>query len=356
MEASGFAMLSVLIASILAYFIPAIRNGKRVFSPMPGIIALRLEIRGNANATDNIYTKVVLNASLVFFLIAMFMGYYLLISNLLPKTQKSVTLVPLLPGITISFSRLLSILWIIGLSIVIHEYMHYWSSIKQGVSVKSAGIGWAFVFPIAFVEPDENELLRAPLLKRIRIYAAGPAANMFLALLTYLIIWNLLKPGIFVIDVVEGSPAWNCGIMKGDVILSINDIEVKSLYKLKELISNNEVLKIKILRGNKVIEIIAKPEKGKLGIIVLPFVPAWPLSSLPLEMLQAVVSSLVWLNGINLGLAVINALPLFISDGGRVLTDVGQEFKKFEKVTLVVQALTVFLVAQALIGSIRSLG
>ena len=359
MDLTGFALLTSLAISLIAYFIPPLRNGKRVFSPIPGVIAIRLGINGTARQSDDLKTRFLLNASLVLFAIALVVGYYILISTLVPypsARQEGVALVPLLPGITISFSRLLSISWIIGLSVVVHEYMHYWSSIRQGISVRSAGVGWAFFFPIAFVEPNEEELLKSSLKKRVRIYAAGPAANMAIAIVTYFLILTLLKPGIYVIDVVKGSPAWKCGLMKGDVILSINGEEVKSLYKLKQLISNNEVLKLKVLRNGKVVEVVAKPSKGKLGVVVLPFVPSWPLSALPLGVMQAAIDSLFWLNGVNLGLAIINALPLFISDGGRILSEMALEARKFEKTVLLVQAATLIMILEVMLRSIKSLG
>jgi serine protease Do/serine protease DegQ len=58
-------------------------------------------------------------------------------------------------------------------------------------------------------------------------------------------------------EVAQGSPAWNTGLRKGDVILSINRVRVQSVAELAELMSQrNRNLLLKILREDLIISLL----------------------------------------------------------------------------------------------------
>ncbi len=342
------------VISILLYFIPKIRNGERVFSPFPGMIAIRFKISGKPSPMNK-YDKMILNSFIILTLLGMLMGYWILLESLIPHSGGGVAIMPLIPGLTIPMELLLTLVWIIAISMVVHEYAHYWASIKQGISVKSAGIGWMLFFPIAFVEPNENEVLQRTPLERIRLYAAGPAANLVIAGLAILLLKSLTSPGIYIVGVEKGSPAWKAGIKPGDVILAVNGVKVKNLAELKKMIDGHSEIVVTILRGNSVLKLVVNKGKSKLiGVFVVPFRPSvWALSLFSPNTFVQLVNTAMWLNMINMGLGVINALPMFITDGGKIVLELRGRLKGF---STIIQTLTLLLFFMVLSRSLVMIG
>ncbi len=92
--------------------------------------------------------------------------------------------------------------------------------------------------------------------QRIVILFAGPFANFILAAILYFVIAlggaNSLSPTIG--NVQENSPAMRAGIKEGDVIVRINDVEIKTWDQIgKTIISSQGALKFFIQRDGKVI-------------------------------------------------------------------------------------------------------
>jgi len=73
--------------------------------------------------------------------------------------------------------------WIIsiGLLIVVHEGFHGIMAAMEKVRIKSLGWGLLAVIPLAFVEPDEEELQKKSASSQLRVFAAGSFANFLLA-------------------------------------------------------------------------------------------------------------------------------------------------------------------------------
>jgi len=92
--------------------------------------------------------------------------------------------------------------------------------------------------------------------QRIVILFAGPFANFILAAILYFVIAlggaNSLSPTIGKVQ--ENSPAMKAGIEEGDVIVRINDVEIKTWDQIgKTIISSQGALKFFIQRDGKVI-------------------------------------------------------------------------------------------------------
>ena len=56
--------------------------------------------------------------------------------------------------------------------------------------------------------------------------------------------------GVVVTDVEAGSPAWHAGLRKGDIIVSANRKQIKSLTELANIIKGSRTLLLNIQRGN----------------------------------------------------------------------------------------------------------
>jgi len=78
--------------------------------------------------------------------------------------------------------------------------------------------------------------------------------------------------GVFIDGLREGGSAENAGIKKGDVIISVNNVEVNSVSELQEQISKyrpNDKVNVLILRGNKEkdFEVVLRNMDGDTGVV-----------------------------------------------------------------------------------------
>ena len=113
----------------------------------------------------------------------------------------------------------------LAVAIIMHEFAHGILTRVAGLKVKSLGI-IACVVPIgAFVEPDEEALKATEKRKRMRIFAVGPASNIFFALVCALIFsWVFMgsvqpaSDGVFINGVGQDTPASNATIQPGMII------------------------------------------------------------------------------------------------------------------------------------------
>jgi len=186
----------------------------------------------------------------------------------------------------ISFIIVLSIL------VFIHELGHFTVAKLLGVKVHVFSIGfgkkliskqwkgteWSFsLIPLGgYVKMKGQEDLNPALanndsdsynvktpFQRILILLAGPFANFLLAFILYIMIGLLGNNHLTstIGKVVENSPAQKAGLQANDIILKINNTEVKTWDDLSGLIKNsNDPLKFYIQRDNKIQTFVIRPE------------------------------------------------------------------------------------------------
>ena len=126
---------------------------------------------------------------------------------------------------------------ILGLAVamVAHEFAHGIMTRRGNMEVKSLGLLF-LVFPIgAFVEPDEKQMEMTTRSKRSKVFAAGPASNLILAVITLSlfsgVMMSAVEPvhdGALVVGVVTGSPIEVSGIPSYSVIESIDGESIES--------------------------------------------------------------------------------------------------------------------------------
>jgi len=115
-------------------------------------------------------------------------------------------------------------------ALVIHEGAHGVMAYVAKLRVKSLGLVF-FILPIgAFVEPHDEDLMRATTRQKNRVFAAGPTSNILLAVLAGLLLSSLfvgnMQPvnngnGVLVIGVEEGQPAELAGLRAADLVTHI---------------------------------------------------------------------------------------------------------------------------------------
>lgn len=155
-------------------------------------------------------------------------------------------------------TTLLAFLLTLAVLIVVHEYGHYLAARYCGVKVLRFSVGFGRVLYARQIGPDrtdfvlsavpfggyvkmldereapvtEPELARAfnrqPVRKRILIVAAGPAANLLLAILLYWILLMSGMPGLRPIlgEVEPGTPAAQASMKAGELIVRIGNTPV----------------------------------------------------------------------------------------------------------------------------------
>lgn len=148
----------------------------------------------------------------------------------------------ILPGINpiLPIETLFYIILAFIVAIIVHEFSHGILTLAGDLKVKSMGILY-FIFPIgAFVEPDEEQIKKAKISKRMRVYAVGPLSNFvtfFICLILFSFVFmSAVQPGngLTVYEIYENSPADDIGIEKGATITEINGTDLTAIPDIND--------------------------------------------------------------------------------------------------------------------------
>ena len=272
---------------------------------------------------------------------------YILIKNLydlitIPAAASGVSLV--LPGINVPGLGVLPFwYWIIAIFIIalVHEFGHGIVAKAHGINVKNTGI--VLLGPIigAFVEPDEKKMAKEKDITQYSVLAAGPFANIILAILALVLLTfvfsplqqSMVEPTGFMFDnyVNESYPAALAGLPTGTLITGINDQETLEFQKFNDvLICSQPGDEISLTTPDKKYPLILgnnpdNPGKSFLGIkdihnefeLKSEYRQGWPKTAY--YILDWISGFLKWLFILSLGIGLFNLLPLPIVDGGRMV-------------------------------------
>jgi len=123
---------------------------------------------------------------------------------------------------------------------------------------------------------DPRSFSKVSPLSRIAVVAAGAFMNFVLAIIVLSIVaFNTGTPTTTIEETTKGSPAEISGILAGDRIVSINNIDIDNWNMISETISDSnadELLEIKIIRSNVESIIMVQPtiEEGRTIIGIIP--------------------------------------------------------------------------------------
>jgi membrane-associated protease RseP (regulator of RpoE activity) len=258
-----------------------------------------------------------------------------------PVVDKSVQL--LLPGVSVGsvgpfmFMPFWTFIICITIIILVHEGAHGIISRVHDIKVNSTGLGIFTIIPLAFVEPDEKQLEKAKLKKQLSIFAAGPFANICTAAIVMLIsafilvpaAGNLLAPaGLDITDTISDFPAETAGIIPGDTILAVNNVDTLSvdafileMYGIKP----GDLVKISLKDRDVSLNVIENPQEQDKPYLGVSFKQNFePKSSTPIgsfigDAVFYLVNLFSWLALLNVGIALVNLLPMGPVDGGRMV-------------------------------------
>ncbi|HWQ16968.1 MAG TPA: site-2 protease family protein [Sulfolobales archaeon] len=258
-------------------------------------------------------------------------------------------LVPIIPGLTITGWDIVYLLIAIGINVTLHELGHAIAAKAENKRLKSYGAGLLLFFPVAFVELEEEDMLKSEGLVAGRILTGGVLMNMIIFAIASGVVLGIIysantvgiSQGVIIEDVEKGSLAEKSGISPGLLILSINNTRIGGLgdfLKFREYIVSNGSVYLEIEgiypNGTRYSATIYKPSNTtRLGIYlsVVPLIFGLSMGALVavsehgyvrLYVLEEIIKIFLWISIIGLSLAIINAAPLFITDGGKFLDTV----------------------------------
>jgi regulator of sigma E protease len=207
-------------------------------------------------------------------------------------------------------TSLLAVVCVLGFMILIHEFGHYAVAKWLGVRVEQFAIGFgkrlvgfrrgetdyrinaiplggyvkmAGENPMDQRTNDPGEFMNHPRWHRFLIAIAGPAMNILLAivLLTTVYMVHYEYPAVYddppVIGwVVKDTPAEKAGLLAGDRITRVEDIENPSWeqIELKEALSPGQPLDVQVERDGKSLEKTLVPEAA--GVDKIGYAGWWP--------------------------------------------------------------------------------
>ena len=229
-----------------------------------------------------------------------------------------------IPGVTVPW------VWLVGIviAVIIHEFAHGVLCKAENLRVLGSGVVLFGFLPIgAFVEPDEKRFKNIAIEKKRRILAAGPAANLiaFVFFTVLLLGFAAVASGAYadasavqVLSVNSSYPG-TAQLSSGDIITGVDGQGITTLSSLETAITSKDAgdtLVITTQSGNKKVTI--GPGK-KLGITVTP--TSRPGSELLFGVIGFVIAVLSSTAYLNLAIGAINLVPLFITDGARIVSD-----------------------------------
>ena len=146
------------------------------------------------------------------------------------------------------------------IALVIHEFGHGLLARAHGMRIRAFGLLQLGPLPLgAFAEPQYQELHKAPRKERMRMFAAGPATNLFAAFVCLMLLGGLaanftssnMNPHVQ--GIVKDSGADQAGLQPWDTILRIDDVEISGIEGFQTVMagySANETILVDVLHEN----------------------------------------------------------------------------------------------------------
>ena len=157
-----------------------------------------------------------------------------------PKSDAPASQLIVLPGINPIIPFWWPAIAFVG-ALVIHEFAHALQARAHGMRVRSVGLLMLGPFPAgAFVEPEFEELTKAPRRERARLFAAAPATNMYAGLLSWLLIcllasqFSVINPGVHANGIIEDTAAADSGLQPWEIITHFDGAPVPTAGDMTE--------------------------------------------------------------------------------------------------------------------------
>jgi len=287
-----------------------------------------------------------------------------------PKTTE-VGMVLVLPGTNIPGIGYLSFFYfIISISFLalVHEFGHGILIRAHNLVLKSSGFAFFSIFlpiiPAAFVEPDEKKMSKKESHIQYSILSAGPITNVLFSIFFLLILMfvmapieeKITEPTGFSFDVMPNYPAAIAGLVNGTVLDSFNGAKVNDsqnfLEQLRYCSKPNE--KVTVGNPNNTYEMTttSNPDNSEKAFIGVSNIKNEAKVKKEYERFGGIFFWLKglfkWLYLLNLLIGLVNLLPIYITDGAKMLfvalQDIIKDKKRALKIWSVINLMFVLLV------------
>tara|TARA_B100000700_G_scaffold253868_1_gene285881 strand:+ start:2120 stop:3280 length:1161 start_codon:yes stop_codon:yes gene_type:complete len=142
--------------------------------------------------------------------------------------------------------------------LVIHELGHGIQARAHGMRVRNFGLLMAGPLPLgAFAEPEYNEIVNSPRRERQRMFAAGPATNIFAAFILIVLLGQVAgqfaaaNPGVHSSQIIVDSGADEAGLEAWDVITEINGTAISDandFANVMDELNAGQIVPMKVVR------------------------------------------------------------------------------------------------------------
>lgn len=294
--------------------------------------------------------------------------------KLIIRSKQASPVIVLIPGVTLGWDILPYFIIAIGITIITHELAHGFVAASEGIDIKSSGLVYFLIFFGAFVEFKNEQFEKSRLITKLKVLAAGSATNYVIALLVLLLLYSTLVPvpGVLIEDTIKGFPAHGV-LNSGDIIVAINGTPIKTLDDLNSFMKHTkpgDIIFIKILRAGKY-EVVKlqlsenpqNPGRGFMGVKIMQCETfRYNIFPKPWNYILAYYyyRFLNWIMFICSSVAVVNILPIYPLDGGKILLYLLKaKFRKgkiAENICIIVSLYFVAIVTLNIVFSFRLLG
>lgn len=230
--------------------------------------------------------------------------------------------------------------WLVALAILatVHEFAHGVIAQRFKVKIKSSGFAFlgiiAPILPAAFVEPDQKQMAKKPKWQQISILGAGSASNFIFGFI-FLLLWILVAgplvnntqdlSGISFGSTMNQSSLHSQNVTSGiivdfngytnsqDILNNFGNLSTNNTYNLT-INSSGEINTYQIQPFQDNISGRALIGLSNLDVKLEPKENFKWLGSIPTELERM----LFWIWILNIGIGMMNLLPIWITDGGQI--------------------------------------
>ncbi|AAY79495.1 site-2 protease family protein [Sulfolobus acidocaldarius] len=300
-----------------------------------------------------IFDKIAVVLGVISLVLGLALILYVFLNSVFPSSSGStVSLQPIIPGITVGLDQLPYILLAIGISVTLHELAHAISATSNGIKVRSGGLLLLIFFPGAFVEPDEEEFKSASSISRLKIISAGIAVNLILAAIFFPLANFLpanLSQGLLIVGEKQYFPAYNASIPVNSIILKVDGNAVKVPQQLSYYLDQGRTHILTLLYPNGSINSITinTTQTHQIGVYITYYFP---------QGLLGLLQFITWMFTVNFSLALLNGAPLIITDGGKVFTEITRKLGLGDRESYLIQSVFTVILIGAILFSFNPLG
>ncbi len=237
--------------------------------------------------------------------------------------------------------------WIIAILVllVVHEGMHGIMVKNINSKIKSLGLALFVLIPGAFVEPDEEDIQKKNWKDQIKVYSAGSFGNFCLAFFVFIFLTFAFLP-VFTLQAVgftgyvsaaeydvEMFPAQEANLTSP--IFSINGQRTRSFEEFIDKMEGygpGDEIEVETLESVYRLTLAENPDEpgspflGISGVSQTHVLKDGYRETITGSVIDFLRSLLSWMFVLNIGIGIMNLLPIKPLDGGLILESLSERF------------------------------